>query len=68
MLDPGTWLQALPDALSLLWVAALPAGCFTDSLYTRIRDVLGRMWRKEIFSAVEGREIFFFRYWSFTCL
>lgn len=59
MLDPGRWLQALPDALSLLWVAALPAGCFTDSLYTRIRDVLGRMWRKEIFSAVEAREIFF---------
>lgn len=60
MLDPGKWLD-----VSLLWMAALPACCFTASLYTWITNVLGRMWRKEIRCAVGGREVFYLRYQSF---
>lgn len=60
MVDPGRWFD-----VSLLWTASLPAGCFTASLCTWISGVLGRMWRKEIFSAARGREVFYLRYWSF---
>jgi len=58
--------STLPGPLSLPWVAALPASCFTASLFPWLSGVLGGMWRKEIFSAGRGRELFYLRYWSFT--